>query len=490
MAMRLKQKGFNNITIYETSNSLGGSQHDADLINGVSYSLFSTINGDDTQLLAMARKYLPDADIVEEPPMTIWSKIGDEVLREISLRDYLINNVKQATGTDNTTIAIEQFKSAVDNYKLFKSIIFPNGIDGEILKEPTWLAKNTAGGSLSNFLSAQIRMILKPIFLIHLTLRGYGHPDDISTLVAMLNLKTSTMDAYKVLLDTEVIPDSLKSYVIKGGYRVLLDKVSSDEGISISQNSMVDRLYRESKTPDTSHMLRLRRFPNNAWEIYKFVIWADHLFNAVKSLSWARAGLNAGPAMNEYQRFLRIKGHMYKQSAVFESEEIKRGGTPIDLFIDELSEKGTGVVMLYDSYAVLNGQTNTNRYRNGNYPVNENGNSNGRGVRTMQAIHFTDGMNVNDNFFGQVQNEFAPVNVTFRAYRNAKVNPYFERKDIANGMLWRILEMQGKYGMWYTGGSVYHDSIESQLSYNELLINKMGEYATNGEGGTDGNVIV
>lgn len=44
---------------------------------------------------------------------------------------------------------------------------------------------------------------------------------------------------------------------------------------------------------------------------------------------------------------------------------------------------------------------------------------------------------------------------------------------MTKGYLWRILEMQGKYSMWYIGSSVCFESVKSVIEYNELLVRNM-----------------
>lgn len=51
--------------------------------------------------------------------------------------------------------------------------------------------------------------------------------------------------------------------------------------------------------------------------------------------------------------------------------------------------------------------------------------------------------------------------------------PRYSPKDMTAGILWDILKMQGKYGMWYSGSSVIFESVKSVVEYNELLVSKM-----------------
>eukprot|EP00794_Sanderia_malayensis_P011742 gene11742-12963_t len=51
--------------------------------------------------------------------------------------------------------------------------------------------------------------------------------------------------------------------------------------------------------------------------------------------------------------------------------------------------------------------------------------------------------------------------------------PRFNPADTRSGILWDIVDMQGKHGMWYIGSSVIFESVKSVVEYNELLISKM-----------------
>ena len=51
--------------------------------------------------------------------------------------------------------------------------------------------------------------------------------------------------------------------------------------------------------------------------------------------------------------------------------------------------------------------------------------------------------------------------------------PYFKRystTDIEKGVLWDIIDMQGKYGMWYLGSSVSFESVKSVMEYDRMLL--------------------
>ena len=65
------------------------------------------------------------------------------------------------------------------------------------------------------------------------------------------------------------------------------------------------------------------------------------------------------------------------------------------------------------------------------------------------------------------------TNINIRVVEPWRYFPRFNPADMNAGILWDILKMQGKYGMWYAGSSVIFESVKSVVEYNELLVQKM-----------------
>ena len=69
--------------------------------------------------------------------------------------------------------------------------------------------------------------------------------------------------------------------------------------------------------------------------------------------------------------------------------------------------------------------------------------------------------------------EIGARDIDIVAMKTWRYFPRYSQKDMEKGYIWRILEMQGKYGMWYIGSSVCFDSVKSVLEYNKLLLKNM-----------------
>ena len=71
---------------------------------------------------------------------------------------------------------------------------------------------------------------------------------------------------------------------------------------------------------------------------------------------------------------------------------------------------------------------------------------------------------------------FENTGVTGMSLITQKVWKYFSHyspKDLTDGVLWDILEMQGKHKTWYIGSSVSFESLKSVIEYNKLLLSLM-----------------
>merc|ERR1711937_20106 len=53
-----------------------------------------------------------------------------------------------------------------------------------------------------------------------------------------------------------------------------------------------------------------------------------------------------------------------------------------------------------------------------------------------------------------------------------KFMPMYTDKDLNNGILYKILKMQGKNNIWYLGKSAFFDDIVSSMAYNKFILQK------------------
>ena len=247
-------------------------------------------------------------------------------------------------------------------------------------------------------------------------------------------------------------------------------------------NKKVDRIMRSDFRHDATMTLRWRNIDGSTQtKMFYFLIWIPNLFYAIKSLSWNRGPSNFGYSTYEYQNFLRITSTTYKNTAVFDSINITLGNSPVNIFIDQLNQKGNGIAVLFDTYAIQQ-QYNSSYYQSADAPFNADNSS----FRTMAAVYYTMGPSSNANLlihFQNIINDLMPKNVSYSLFSSREVNLHYRLRDVRNNMLMRIKEMQGLHAMWYAGDSVTEGPLQSQLAYNEYLVENMKEFMKDGENG-------
>ncbi len=52
--------------------------------------------------------------------------------------------------------------------------------------------------------------------------------------------------------------------------------------------------------------------------------------------------------------------------------------------------------------------------------------------------------------------------------------PKWSIEDVADGIHYRMFDMQGWYGVWFIGGGMTWDSTKSCMEYNNLLLRQAG----------------
>ena len=199
--------------------------------------------------------------------------------------------------------------------------------------------------------------------------------------------------------------------------------------------------------------------------LFDFVIWSPEMKSSLKY--W----LNRTP---KEQRLFSRTTTSYFTTALMDSRGVSRGQTPIDYWFDNvLNKREHSVWAQRDSYAAVN-RFEGDDYQNGLLP---NG-TDDQDFRTtvvyaMGKIHPTkSGKNLHSVF----RKHFTAIggkDITLRHLTTWNYFPHYSTRDVADGIIWRILEMQGDYGMWYIGSSVSFESVKSVVEYNKMIVRNM-----------------
>jgi len=174
-------------------------------------------------------------------------------------------------------------------------------------------------------------------------------------------------------------------------------------------------------------------------------------------------------ARQEEKSYFRLTHPTWFTTALVDTLGVTKGPTSIDYWLDNINKRRQSSLWAQrDTYAAIRNFTGPD-YQQGKLPSGNDG----RPIRTTVAYQMTD--YPPNRYFLPHKLEYylrqiGASNIRIHKMKTWRYFPRYSADDLANGVLWRILEMQGKHGMWYIGSSVCFESIKSVLEYNELLL--------------------
>ena len=178
------------------------------------------------------------------------------------------------------------------------------------------------------------------------------------------------------------------------------------------------------------------------------------------------------PSFNKENAIFSKLKSAYYTTTLINSEGYKRGLSPTEYWVRNVYGKQDDLLWsVRDPYSSVNGYKGA-LYQNNTYPTGNDGKS----MRTTVCYQY--GLSrPNRNRVNQIlknafkQNGATKVNILKTAIW--RYFPRFSPVDSQRGILWDILDIQGKYGIWYAGSSVIFESVKSVVEYNKLLVRSM-----------------
>ena len=255
-------------------------------------------------------------------------------------------------------------------------------------------------------------------------------------------------------------------YMLKSGFQNLWETIVEQENIKVTFNVDIFSLYRgfDRKCRGGAWLYKREGHRKPCWEYFDFIIWSPEMKT---SISRWRDNIPLE------RQLLTATNHVYFTSSIVDSENEIRGYTPIDYWMDNIRRKRQYSVWAQrDSYAAIRP-----RYKGVPYQTNSlpNGND-GKSTRTNIVYQLSNKPPAKQHLKTILIKHFENIGGTNINIIEMKIWRYFPRYSPAHmeqGYLWRILEMQGKYGMWYIGSSVSFESVKSVVEYNKLLVRNM-----------------
>ena len=260
------------------------------------------------------------------------------------------------------------------------------------------------------------------------------------------------------------------TYTLKNGFQKLWEKLVETENITIHFNTKVTELKRQkvSQNEPNSYIsiVTTQDTKTNATNsrTYDFLIWTPEMKESLP--------LWDDHFGKEAEYFSKTYAH-YLTTALIDTVNETSSISPITYYMKSKSNEmyGNRIIAQRDSYATINRFTGM-LYENGVYPVSEDH------LNVMSTVNYIMAK------AKQSQKALYRKFMEHKQYLKAKKTlilqmeqwryfPRYSKEDIESGILWRILEMQGKYGIWYAGSSVSFESVKSVAEYNKILLSNM-----------------
>ena len=200
-------------------------------------------------------------------------------------------------------------------------------------------------------------------------------------------------------------------------------------------------------------------------ERFDFVVWTPHLDLALEQGIFS-------PALYEEKMIFSRLTPVYFTTSIINSLGYKRGMSATEHWVRNVATKKDHVYWASrDSYSIINEYQGV-LYQNNLFPT---GNDN-KSIQTKVAYQYGLSKPTIPQLNKILKTAFFKNGATKVDILRTDVWRYFPRfspEDSERGILWDILNIQGKYGMWYAGASVIFDSVKSVVEYNKLLVRLM-----------------
>ncbi|XP_060072140.1 uncharacterized protein LOC132552013 [Ylistrum balloti] len=460
MALKLKEAGFSDVTVFEKEEEVGGKSKTL-LYRDVVHEMGTCYSQPDyTELYRLLETYNA-GDLRPLPSPTVWR--GQDKLT--SIQNMLAPAAEHLPDASLLEIK-DEFMKAIHRYLDVHNDLFGN-YEGELMPRPSrYTLKHDLNMTLLEFMTKHNVDILANLFLQIQTIQGYGHLDEIPALYGL------TWMTSNFLLNLLKPPEGELSAVkiLSKGYQTLWKEIVDQENINVRYSSPVRKIYRRKKENRRKGGKRRAAFEIHyddrtgfrKGEPFDFLVLTPEmkLLSDLDIIDFNDEEMNL---------FERMNHHYYATTLVDTTYGTNRGFTPQSFFADNTESKVDGKVWgKRDSYNSLVYNVGK-QYTDGLVP----GAPDGRFEQTSVYYQFSKSLPEKEDLLEELvdhirQRENAEV-VNILDTNVWDYFPQFSVKDIASGITWDIFDMQGKYGIWYAGSSVYFESVKSVLEYNNLI---------------------
>jgi len=266
--------------------------------------------------------------------------------------------------------------------------------------------------------------------------------------------------------------------VLKSGFQNLWETIVREENIAVTFHVDILKIYRpvtqlyktsstyvESKCREAWILKQDRNEPFPTWERYDFIIWSPEMKESLH--------LWKDLVSTEKEIFSKTTPNFFTTSLV-DTRDMTRGLTPIDYWVDNVVKKRDNSVWAQrDTYAVNNKFLGP-KYQTGTFPTGADDLDKRTCVVYQMGNTKSSEKKLKRILLKHLRN-LQGKDIEIKKFKTWRYFPRYSPGDMEQGVLWRILEMQGRFNMWYIGSSVSFESVKSVVEYNKLIVDNMDQ---------------
>lgn len=452
MAYKLKKLGYNDITVFEKTDRVGGKSFTYDH-KGSKFDMGTIYTTPEyTEIFKLVTEF-NYSSLIPASPRTIWTAPRQYFLYE----QFIVGVIAREYGIRDPVKAIEFLSNAVLKYVGLHRALFSE-YEGDLFPRPGPETLKQTNGTFLDFLIRYDIEVLKHIFIITYTGLGYGQLDEVSALYGLL---WNT----PILLLSVINPEDQGIYLLKDGFQGLWQEIVNRKNIRVIFNAEITSIKRRGKVS-----IRYTRRIDGMSEKERLDTF-DFLILAVNMKEMFSSDTIKDPSTEELRIFRKLV-LSYFTVTVVESEYGYRGASPVSSFLYSITSKNDHeVYTAVNKYGIVLNLLNEN-YTSGNFP----GNVFNESLETV--IYYQPGKTkptvntLNEKL--EDHSDIYYANKTFTVLKRITwvYSPKFTLRDMTSGILWDILDIQGYQNTWYIGSSVCFESAKSVVEYNKLLLRK------------------
>lgn len=454
MALSLKKKGYNKVTIYEKTNRVGGKSYDINY-QGVAQAqgtIFLTPSYFDT-VVPLAKQY---GELEESPPPNFWrTDSAEDPGSKLTGSQFILGLVQQITHEKSPQKNVALLINAIARYMQIHKELF-GSYEGALMQKPSQAVFDRISGTFLEFLEREDLQILVPVMTLTVTSFAYGQLDEISAIYGLMWNEPRLMIA-AVLQTTGKAKDPFKAYFFKNGFETIWKTIAEVEDLDIHFNVDLYSVRRSSGHVD----LKFWKGSYLKETVCDFLIWTAPMSALLRTLSDA--------THQEYSLLGSLKPAIFTANLVNMKNDVRNG--PYTKHYETLKNKvDHGVTSEVNVKGMLIPNIKSPE-------VQEQYNQDNGKEKTAYVVQLgKEYSNEKDLNAALVKHFSKGFNATDIEILNTISWPYFPRwspEEANQGRHWEVFEMQGLKKMWYAGSSVSFESVKDVLEYNNLLLKQI-----------------